>query len=225
MVNSSYEHSRHRRISDRHLGVSGGVLRVGDRRRRLFRRRAPEARSGLPRPRRRCRRRRLVHERVDVAARSGVGPLVRRPVGIAPPPCSDATRHVWRRIVGVCAVGAIVYVVVRARRGSAPARPHKPPRWLALRPSPDGPAPPPPEPAPTPQHDVGADAIELFGFAVTCPRCGDRSQLYRWTRGPDDRPPSGACPRCGSAERHVDTGVRRGIRMSAPASPRSGARL
>jgi hypothetical protein len=101
--------------------------------------------------------------------------MVRRPAGVEQSCSSDAERDVWRRIVGLGACGTIVYVVVRAVRGSTRARLRTPPRWLAVDRTPGGSAPDPLVEAPTPHDDAGADVVELCGFAVTCPRCGDRT--------------------------------------------------
>jgi hypothetical protein len=42
-----------------------------------------------------------------------------------------------------------------------------------------------------------------------CSHCGELGRLVAWTRGPDDHPPGGSCPRCGCSDRQVATGITR----------------
>jgi hypothetical protein len=114
-----------------------------------------------------------------------------------------------RRVLGWCVAGVVGFVVVRALRESRHAAE---PGTPTLR-TPERTSPLPTGEEPMPEVENEGDAVELCGFDVTCPNCGDHTRLYRWARGPDDRPPGGPCPRCGWAERHVDAGVRRGIRV------------
>jgi len=130
--------------------------------------------------------------------------------------CENTTRHAgqWlnpavtlRRLAALVAAG-VVYIAVRVRRASIGSTrlgtPRRPPGWLALGPVPELHGSPP---------EQSQERGELFDFAVTCPHCGDRTRLIRWTRGRDDKPPGGVCSRCGWPDRHVDTGVPRGIRL------------
>jgi hypothetical protein len=109
-----------------------------------------------------------------------------------------------RRVVGLCAVVGVAYVAVRAwREAIGSTRDTSRARPPTARPVP-------------PRTEWRGDPIELCEFVVTCPGCGDRTRLIRWTRGPDDRPAGGQCPGCGSPHRLVGSGVSRGVRLTGP---------